>query len=100
MNKQTFLRTRAQQNTNVEMYKLMSAADILYRNDLSHDDIVSNHQPISIAAGIILLISKIYNLDINKKKISSTLDISEVTINKIYNKINNQQIKDIIIKNT
>jgi transcription initiation factor TFIIIB Brf1 subunit/transcription initiation factor TFIIB len=67
---------------------------------LSHDDIVSNHQPISIAAGIILLISKIYNLDINKKKISTTLDISEVTINKIYNKINNQQIKDIIIKNT
>lgn len=64
---------------------------------LSHDDIVSNHQPVSIAAGIILLISKIYNLDINKKKISSTLNISEVTINKIYNKINNQQIKDIII---
>lgn len=64
---------------------------------LSHDDIVSNHQPVSIAAGIILLISKIYNLDINKKKISSTLNISEVTINKIYNKINNQQVKDIII---
>jgi transcription initiation factor TFIIIB Brf1 subunit/transcription initiation factor TFIIB len=64
---------------------------------LSHDDIVSNHQPVSIAAGITLLISKIYNLDINKKKISTTLKISEVTINKIYNKINNQQVKDIII---
>jgi transcription initiation factor TFIIIB Brf1 subunit/transcription initiation factor TFIIB len=64
---------------------------------LLNDDIVSNHQPVSIAAGIILLISKIYNLDINKKKISSTLNISEVTINKIYNKINNQKIKDIII---
>lgn len=64
---------------------------------LSNDDIVSNHQPVSIAAGIILLISKIYNLDINKKKISATLNISEVTINKIYNKINNQQVKEIII---
>jgi transcription initiation factor TFIIIB Brf1 subunit/transcription initiation factor TFIIB len=64
---------------------------------LLDDDIVSNHQPVSIAAGIILLISKIYNLDINKKKISSTLNISEVTINKIYNKINTQKIKDLII---
>jgi transcription initiation factor TFIIIB Brf1 subunit/transcription initiation factor TFIIB len=65
---------------------------------LSHDDIFSNYQSVSIAAGIILLISKIYNLDINKKKISSTLDISKVSINKIYNKINNQDLKDIIIK--
>jgi transcription initiation factor TFIIIB Brf1 subunit/transcription initiation factor TFIIB len=64
---------------------------------LSNDDIASNHQPVSIAAGVILLISKIYNLYINKKKISTTLNISEVTINKIYNKINNQQTKDMII---
>lgn len=68
-------------------------------NHLSNDDIVCNHQPISIAAGIILLISTIYELDINRKKISSTLNISEVTINKIYNKINNQQIIDIITNN-
>lgn len=66
---------------------------------LSNDDIVYNHQPISIAAGIILLISTIYELDINRKKISSTLNISEVTINKIYNKINNQKIIDIAINN-
>jgi len=65
---------------------------------LSYDDIFSNYQSVSIAAVIILLISKIYNLDINKKKISSTLDISKVSINKIYNKINNQDLKDIIIK--
>ena len=65
---------------------------------LSRDDIFSNYQSISIAAGIILLISKIYNLDINKKKISSSLDISKVSINKIYNKINYQDLKDIIIK--
>jgi transcription initiation factor TFIIIB Brf1 subunit/transcription initiation factor TFIIB len=64
---------------------------------LSKDNIASDHQPVSIAAGVILLISKIYNLDINKKKISTTLNISEVTINKIYNKINNQETKDMII---
>ena len=65
---------------------------------LYSNNILSNYLSVSIAAGIILLISKIYNLDINNKKISSTLDISEISIKKIYNKINNQQIKDIIIK--
>lgn len=63
---------------------------------LSNDDIASNHQPVSIAAGVILLISILYELKITKKKISSTLNISEVTINKIYNKINNQETKNMI----
>jgi len=57
-------------------------------------DEISNHHPVSLAAGCIFLISKLYNLDITKKEISVTLDISEVTINKIYSKLD--QLKNII----
>lgn len=58
-------------------------------------DIASNHQPISIAAGIILLMSKIHELPITKKRISEIFNTSEVTVNKIYNKIN--EYRDVII---
>lgn len=58
-------------------------------------DEISNHHPVSLAAGCIFLISKLYNLDISKKEISTTLDISEVTINKIYSKLD--QLKNIIV---
>lgn len=58
-------------------------------------DLASNHQPISIAAGIILLMTKIYSLKITKKHIAEVFLISEVTINKIFNKI--EKFKEIII---
>lgn len=50
-------------------------------------DIASDHQPTSIAAGSILLMSELTNTSINKKIISDLFRISEVTITKTYKKI-------------
>jgi len=50
-------------------------------------DIASDHQPTSMAAGSILLVSHIYKLDIPKKDISDVFNISEVTITKAFKKI-------------
>lgn len=51
-------------------------------------DIVSTHEPSSVAAGCLLLVSKIHGLnDINKKKISEVFQISDVTISKTYRRI-------------
>lgn len=58
-------------------------------------DLTSNHQPISIAAGIVLIISEVHGLNITKKHIAEVFKISEVTINKIYKKL--VQMKNIII---
>lgn len=59
-------------------------------NNIHKLDIVSTHEPNSIAAGCILLIAKMYQLtDINKKKISKIFQISDVTISKTYRRIFN-----------
>ena len=51
-------------------------------------DIVSTHEPSSVAAGCLLLVSKIHGLsEINKKKISEVFQISDVTISKTYRRI-------------
>jgi transcription initiation factor TFIIIB Brf1 subunit/transcription initiation factor TFIIB len=50
-------------------------------------DIASTHEPPSVAAGCIVLVSNIYNIDISKKEISDIFDISDVTISKTYRKI-------------
>lgn len=50
-------------------------------------DIASDHQPTSVAAGSILLMSNIYELNIPKKNISEIFGISEVTITKTFKKI-------------
>tara|TARA_B110000879_G_C11172886_1_gene514457 strand:+ start:174 stop:1349 length:1176 start_codon:yes stop_codon:yes gene_type:complete len=51
-------------------------------------DIVSTHEPSSVAAGCLLLVSKIHGLtNINKKKISQVFQISDVTISKTYRRI-------------
>lgn len=51
-------------------------------------DIASTHEPPSIAAGCILLVSTKYNLGIDKKEISDVFKISDVTISKTFRKIN------------
>jgi len=69
-------------------------------------DIVSTHEPSSVAAGCILLIAKMYSLDkINKKKISEVFKISDVTISKTYRRIyhfhqiiTNNELTDLICK--
>jgi len=45
-------------------------------------NIASTHEPPSVAAACILLMSEINNLNLNKTKVSKVFDISEVTINK------------------
>ena len=66
-------------------------------NNIIKLDIASDHQPPSIAAGCIMLISDIYDLNINIKSISSEFKISEVTIKKTFKKLNNY--KDLITCN-
>ena len=58
------------------------------------NNIISENTPPSIAAGCIYLYIIKNKLNISKKKISEVCNISEVTINKCYLKINNH--KDII----
>lgn len=58
--------------------------------------VVSENAPPSIAAGIIFLVSNLCDIKINKKDISKNCDISEVTINKCYKKLEIHKEKLII----
>jgi len=50
-------------------------------------DLASTHEPPSVAAGCILLVSNTNNLGLNKKEISNIFNISDVTISKTYRRI-------------
>ena len=52
-------------------------------NNIHKLDIVSTHEPNSIAAGCILLVAKMYQLTDITKKISNVFQISDVTISKL-----------------
>lgn len=56
-------------------------------NNIHKLDLASTHEPPSVAAGCLLLIVNLYNLDINKKTISEVFGISDVTISKTYRRI-------------
>lgn len=58
-------------------------------------NLISENTPHSIAAGIIYYIVQLCNLNITKKDIKNISEISEVTINKCYKKI--EKIKDQIV---
>jgi transcription initiation factor TFIIB len=60
---------------------------MLIANNIKKLGLASDHTPPSVAAGSILLMSKINNLSLTKKIISKKFSISEVTISKIYKKI-------------
>ena len=60
---------------------------MLIANNIKKLGLASDHTPPSVAAGSILLMSKINNLPLTKKLISKKFSISEVTISKIYKKI-------------
>ena len=57
--------------------------------------IAADHQPTSLAAGSLLLVIGMYELNINKKNISDIFGISEVTIAKTFKKIS--QYKNILL---
>jgi len=69
----------------------LSTEDINHIKDISHlsqkYNLVNENTPPSMAAGCIYLYTKVNNLDIHKKQISHVCKISEVTINKCYNKL-------------
>ena len=56
-------------------------------------DLVPENTPHSIAAGIIYYVSQICNLNICKKKVNLVSEISEVTINKCYKKLEQLNIE-------
>lgn len=56
-------------------------------NNINRLDLISDHQPPSIAAGSLMMMSNVNNLDLSKKTISEIFGISEVTIAKTYNRI-------------
>lgn len=87
--------SRYSKKLNIEDEYIEKAKDV--SKNIHKLDIVSTHEPSSVAAGCILLITKMYKLDLNKKKIADIFNISDVTIAKTFKRINNYQ--QIIINN-
>jgi transcription initiation factor TFIIIB Brf1 subunit/transcription initiation factor TFIIB len=68
-------------------------------------DLASTHEPPSVAAGCILLVTQFYNIQLSKKQISDIFGISDVTISKTFRKIwpyhkivLNNKITDLILE--
>lgn len=62
-------------------------------NKLEKDDSITDKTPQSIAAGIVYFISQNCNLGVSKNEIHNICGVSEVTINKCYQKINTYRDK-------
>ena len=67
-------------------------------------DIASTHEPPSVAAGCLLLVTELYHIDLTKKQISDVFRISDVTISKTFRRIKpyykiimNNKITQIIV---
>lgn len=56
-------------------------------NNIHKLDLASTHEPPSVAAGCILLVTQYYNIQLSKKQISDIFGISDVTISKTFRKI-------------
>lgn len=94
---------RFSKKLNIDKEYIQKAKDV--SNNIHKLNIASNHEPPSVAAGCILLVSSAYNLDLNKKQISDIFGISDVTISKTYRKINpyhniilSNNVTDLIIE--
>ena len=88
---------------NIPDEHIKKALDI--SNNIHKLDLASTHEPPSVAAGCLLLIVNLYNLEINKKTISEVFGISDVTISKTYRRIfpfhkiiTNNEITELILK--
>ena len=66
----------------LEIDKLYIAEAKKIANNIQKLNIASTHEPPSVAAACILLMSDIFKLSLNKTTVSNIFDISEVTINK------------------
>ena len=56
-------------------------------NNIKKLELAGTHEPQSIAAGCLLLVINMNNLNINRKEISKVFRISDVTISKTYRRI-------------
>ena len=71
-------------NINNELTKLCKF--IAHRID--NNQLIPENTPHSVAAGIVYFIGQKFNLNISKKDVNKITEISEVTINKCYKKLN------------
>ena len=79
---------------NVELTKLCQFIALR----IQKQNLIPENTPHSIAAGIIYFVAQICNLNISKKSVNIISEISEVTINKCYKKLDD--IKEQLIPNT
>lgn len=70
-------------NLNIELTKLCKFIAVR----IEKNNLIPENTPHSIAAGIIYFVSQICNLNVSKKAINKITEISEVTINKCYKKL-------------
>ena len=70
-------------NINAELTKLCVFISVL----IEKNNVIPENTPHSIAAGIIYFISQICKLNISKHDVTVVSEISEVTINKCYKKL-------------
>jgi transcription initiation factor TFIIB len=84
-------------NINLELTKLCQFISM----KIEKMNIMPENTPHSIAAGIVYFISQICNLNVSKKDIKNVSEISEVTINKCFKKLEKNQedlVPAIILK--
>ena len=81
-------------NINNELTKLCHFISM----KIEKKDIMPENTPHSIAAGIVYFISQLCQLNISKREIKAVSEISEVTINKCYKKL--EKIKDELVPAT
>lgn len=95
---------RYSQKLGLDDKMIKQAKDI--SNNIHKLDIVSTHEPSSVAAGCLYLVGKLNNKSsISKKKISEVFQISDVTISKTYRRIinyhqiiTNNELTDLIFE--
>ncbi len=84
-------------NLNKELTKLCKFLAI----KIEKEDLIPENTPHSVAAGIVYFVSQCCNLNVSKKDVNNCSEISEVTINKCFkklNKIKNNIMPNIILK--
>ena len=80
-------------NMNSELTKVCSFVAM----KIEQNDLIPENTPHSVAAGIVYFVAQSCNLNITKKMVHNCSEISEVTINKCYKKL--EKLKDKLIPN-
>jgi transcription initiation factor TFIIIB Brf1 subunit/transcription initiation factor TFIIB len=66
-------------------------------NNIKKLNIITNHTPISVAAGTTLLMANKYELNINTKIVATEYNISEVTVTKVFREL--EKYSKVILDN-